>query len=151
MNILIYFQSHGPAEKSVQFGGWEDENVVVEMSESSSKCGYPAVVYNYAYVFKVNKKIPKVIFSINEKRNKKRVEIINHDPSEIQKFIDANEMSRINIPTREHGYSNLQNVVIRSTTELKEYVQSIANQSAWNDKAEFVNASYKMNKSTLLQ
>ena len=61
----------------------------------------------------------------------------NASPS--QDVVSVSDMSRVNIPVREHGYSNLQNIVINSTTELNEYIQIIEQQSAWNNKTEFVN------------
>ena len=59
--------------------------------------------------------------------------------SSSQDLIAVSDMSRVNIPVREHGYSNLQNIVINSTIELNEYLQLIEQQSAWNNKTEFVN------------
>ena len=53
--------------------------------------------------------------------------------------IDAADMSQVNIPAREHGYSNLQNAVITSATELDSFIQFIEQQPAWNKKSEFVN------------
>lgn len=62
----------------------------------------------------------------------------NTDESPSQDLIAGSDMSRVNIPAREHGYSNLQNIVISSTTELNEYIQLIEQQSAWNNKTEFI-------------
>ncbi|VAW48284.1 hypothetical protein MNBD_GAMMA04-1316 [hydrothermal vent metagenome] len=63
----------------------------------------------------------------------------NTNKSSPQGLIDVSDISRVNIPVREHGYSNLQNIVIESTIELNEYVPLIEQQSAWNNKTEFVN------------
>lgn len=48
------------------------------------------------------------------------------------------DLTRINIPNREHGYSNLQNTVINSTAELDDYIQLIKQQSVWNNKTAFI-------------
>ena len=62
----------------------------------------------------------------------------NIDASPSRDLIAASDMSRVDIPTREHGYSYLQNTVINSTTELNGYIQLVEQQSAWNNKAEFI-------------
>lgn len=53
--------------------------------------------------------------------------------------IGTGDMSRVNIPAREHGYSNLQNIVISSVAELDSYIELIEQQPVWNKKSEFVN------------
>ena len=50
------------------------------------------------------------------------------------------DLTRINIPVREHGYSNLQNTVINSDAELDKYIQSIKQQSNWINKTAFISA-----------
>ena len=63
----------------------------------------------------------------------------NSDKPPSQDLIAVSDMSRVNIPAREHGYSNLQNIVINSTTELNEFIQLIQQQQAWNNKTDFIN------------
>ena len=53
--------------------------------------------------------------------------------------VDISDISRVNIPDREQGYSNLKDTVIHSRTELDLYLQSIKPQAGWNNKAAFVN------------
>jgi hypothetical protein len=50
------------------------------------------------------------------------------------------DLPKINIPNRDHGYSNLQNTVINSSVELNKYIQSIKQQSEWINKTAFVSA-----------
>jgi hypothetical protein len=64
------------------------------------------------------------------------------------------KLTRINIPAREHGYSNLQNTTISSTEKLEKFIKLIRQQPAWNDKAAFIKAltdvDIDFNKETIL-
>jgi hypothetical protein len=55
-----------------------------------------------------------------------------------QNAVAGPDISRVNIPAREHGYSKLKNKVINASKELNEYLLMIQQQSAWNNKAEFI-------------
>ena len=62
---------------------------MTRLSSGKDECS----MITYAHVVKVNKKIPKVIFAVDEKR----VEITNHDPSGTQNFIGVQDISKVAI------------------------------------------------------
>ena len=47
---------------------------------------------------------------------------------------------RVLIPEREHGYSNMKSVLIRSQDELDDLLQEVQKQDGWNDREGFVEA-----------
>ncbi len=52
--------------------------------------------------------------------------------------VSSRDVSAIEIPKREHGYQNLEAIVIRSSGQLDQFVQSVLSQRAWNDKDTFI-------------
>ncbi len=49
-----------------------------------------------------------------------------------------NTILRVTIPFREHGYSNFETSVIHSQAEFNEFISDVNEQSAWNNKADFL-------------
>jgi len=54
------------------------------------------------------------------------------------KKISKLDVEQINIPSREHGYSNLLNNIIHSQAELNKFISDIKKSTGWNKKNEFL-------------
>jgi hypothetical protein len=75
--------------------------------------------------------------------------------SDTQRLIPPADMiERLNIPFREHGYSNFPTTIIDSPDSLQRFIAGIETQSNWNEKGAFLtvlnDSTLNLNQYTLL-
>ena len=55
-----------------------------------------------------------------------------------QERVSSKDVFRIDIPKREHGYSNLEDIEIRSQSDMENFIGNVKDQENWNRKEKFV-------------
>ncbi|MBU1667287.1 hypothetical protein KKC13_02645 [bacterium] len=60
------------------------------------------------------------------------------DTPKISKALSSDTIANIPIPVREQGYSNFKTQVIKTQTELDNFVESVDQQESWNEKKNFL-------------
>lgn len=57
-----------------------------------------------------------------------------------QERVSSKDVLRVDIPKREHGYSNLKDIEIRSQSDMKKFISNVKGQENWNKKEKFISA-----------